>query len=347
MFERSTPHEEGTDGRAGFSCPICPAENLPQDVSLCPRCGADLSPLQRIRALPRALAEEGVALARSGDVDSAVERLLGAATLGWQPTLARSVLATILWRAGRREDGIRLLRRTRESDPSDRRVARLAVAAERSLKRQQRRTAIIGGAIAIAVATLGVGLIAVALMYSAGDERTAAEAPRVDGLRGDSSTSGIVAPEVRAPLAALADRLVREQGLSVDRAPDAITITFADGLFGIGSDVLTQESRRRLDSVARALSAEAEPYDVIVAGRTDATPAPPRGRWGSNAVLGLARAHAATEYLLRRTANPEIRWLATSVQEHSPLFANDTQENRRRNRTVTLRAIAAGGSAPR
>jgi flagellar motor protein MotB len=160
-------------------------------------------------------------------------------------------------------------------------------------------------------------------------------------------SSGDVVPMVPPALAGLAGRLAREQRISIDRAPDAITVVFSDGLFGIGSDLLTPESRRRLDSVARALSAEASPYEVIVAGRTDATPAPLRGRWGSNTVLGLARAQAATEYLLRRTANPAIRWYATSVQEDAPLVSNDTQENRRKNRTVTLRVTAAGESTAR
>jgi flagellar motor protein MotB len=320
-----------------LTCPVCPLKDVPSDATTCPNCGTDLEPLRRILTLPHRLVAEAITLAKGGDSDSAIEKLYGALQLGSPPNHVRSLIAGVLWRTGRRQDAVRQWHKILLVDAGDRAAARLARAGERALQQVRRRAAtakIMGSVLATAIL---VGLLLTTLSYRTTALRGELDAARLETAlqqRQKDVTSPAQA-SLQPPITDLAKRL-KQEGMAVLPTADGITVQFEAGLFMKGSERLTEEGLSHLAAVSRALNEQTSKYEITVEGRTDNVPVSTSGRWGSNWVLGFARAQTATEYLFRQVTNPHIRWYATSAGDSSPRFPNDTRQSRQRNRTIVL-----------
>jgi flagellar motor protein MotB len=333
------PHRAAVaaDRDSGLACPVCPLHNVPSDATSCPNCRTDLGPLRKIHGLPSALIGEAITLARHGDAESAIEKLYGALSLGSSAGQIRSLIARILWRMGRRQDAVEQWHAILRADPGDRITARLVRTAEKVMHQRRRQAAAVRAVGAAVIAAVVLGLTVVTLTYRAAARRSALDIARLETLQRDARGNSRPMPSTLQPITDVADRLKGASGLAVEPTAGGVAVGFEEGLFAAGSDRLSEDGRFRLAAVARALNDQSSQYDVIVEGRTDSTPASGRGRWSSNLALGLARAHAATEFFVRQVTNPGIRLYATSSGDVNPRFANDTNRNRQRNRTVIIR----------
>ena len=73
---------------------------------------------------------------------------------------------------------------------------------------------------------------------------------------------------------------------------------------------------------------------IIIEGHTDNIPIKTES-FNSNWELSLTRAKHVFEYL-SKNGLPEKRFIISGYGEHKPLVNNDTQENRAKNRRVTI-----------
>jgi len=87
-------------------CPICPAEDIPDDSTTCPVCKADLGPLQRVRRLHIAEYETALQLFEQGDVNGALQHAESSLTLDDRYAPAAVLLGKILMRKGLLRDAI-------------------------------------------------------------------------------------------------------------------------------------------------------------------------------------------------------------------------------------------------
>lgn len=117
--------------------------------------------------------------------------------------------------------------------------------------------------------------------------------------------------------------LVTERGLKMRIS----TIEFA-----FGSDEIRYKGRLILDRVARILN-KYQSYDVLIEGHTDDI-----GEEEYNLELSERRARAVNDYLLKRGIRAD-RLRFVGMGETMPLYPNDTDEHRRRNRRVEFLLI--------
>jgi chemotaxis protein MotB len=116
-----------------------------------------------------------------------------------------------------------------------------------------------------------------------------------------------------------------------------------DVLFDSGEAELKPGAERMLADLARVLkSPEAENLKVMVVGHTDAQligKKPVRERYPDNFQLSTARA-LAVAHVLKQCGLPEQRLGVAGFGAHQPVAANDTAENRHKNRRVEIFVMA-------
>ncbi len=149
-------------------------------------------------------------------------------------------------------------------------------------------------------------------------------------------------PSVPHPAAALAslETQIRGGGVLVRREPDAVAVIFEAGLFARGK-ALKPEAAGRLTGFGRKLEPYVGKIAVEVIGYTDDRPLPAGGRYRDNFALGLGRAVAVVEHLRATSDLPARLFQVRSAGESQAPYANDTPENRLRNRTVVIRISTA------
>lgn len=64
-----------------IDCPCGYGKNIKEDQKTCHVCGTDLTPLHRLKALPKVYYDEGLKLAEKGQLDGAMEKLMAAIAL--------------------------------------------------------------------------------------------------------------------------------------------------------------------------------------------------------------------------------------------------------------------------
>ncbi|OGQ99306.1 MAG: hypothetical protein A2505_04735 [Deltaproteobacteria bacterium RIFOXYD12_FULL_55_16] len=131
-------------------------------------------------------------------------------------------------------------------------------------------------------------------------------------------------------------------GFYISSAGPSFTLVLEENLsFSSGESTLATDGLAILDRVA-ALILEEKDYDVVISGHTDDIPIH-KGPFRSNWHLSAARAVAVAEYLLARDVAPQ-RLTTQGLAEFHPLFANDTPQNRGKNRRVEITLIKKGGT---
>jgi hypothetical protein len=123
-----------------MNCPICPAKDLPEDSSKCPVCGADLTPIQRIRQLYLAQFNEAKRLLDLGSWDAAMRHVCAALALRADFAPALVLLGRVLWKKGLEREALARWEEAMRMTPDD---AELKVLLERSaaeVKSRERRS---------------------------------------------------------------------------------------------------------------------------------------------------------------------------------------------------------------
>jgi chemotaxis protein MotB len=126
-----------------------------------------------------------------------------------------------------------------------------------------------------------------------------------------------------------------EQGLlTLEQKETSIIIRIQEkGSFGSGSARLDPGFHEVMDRISTVLAAK--PGRILVAGHTDNIPIS-TGRFRSNWELSSARAVTVLHSMLRNKDIGEDRIVVQGFSDTRPLVANDSPQNRARNRRVEL-----------
>ncbi|WP_045215278.1 OmpA/MotB family protein [Desulfonatronovibrio magnus] len=116
-----------------------------------------------------------------------------------------------------------------------------------------------------------------------------------------------------------------QEGLITLRLP-------ASALFGLGQVELTPEGKRILEQM-REVFIRHHDQQINIQGHTDNIPPRTGGRFQDNWEISSLRALNTLRYLMELGIEPK-RMTATGFADLQPLFPNNTEENRARNRRV-------------
>lgn len=131
-----------------------------------------------------------------------------------------------------------------------------------------------------------------------------------------------------------AEEIAKIPGAEVKRVGEGINVTFDSGvLFGYDKSEVTQEAVPKLNELAGILSKYPDTY-VLVEGHTDSN-----GSESYNMDLSKRRAQAVANYL-RQNNVADSRIKTAAYGEGQPKFANDTEENKAKNRRVEFAIYA-------
>jgi chemotaxis protein MotB len=127
--------------------------------------------------------------------------------------------------------------------------------------------------------------------------------------------------------------LVQNGKVEIKRTDKGVYVDInASALFDSGSAMLWADAKRILWGVADQL--EQQPFRITVEGHTDDQPINTK-EFSSNWDLSALRATAVV-HLLRDRGIDESRLVAVGYAATRPIVANDTEENRQRNRRIAL-----------
>ncbi len=107
-------------------------------------------------------------------------------------------------------------------------------------------------------------------------------------------------------------------------------------LFDSGNTELKNEGKQVLTQIAEIV--HSMPHEIVVEGHTDATPVTRSRRYISNWELSGMRALAALQHLIKKDISPK-RLSAVAYGQLHPLFPNDTEDNRRKNRRIEINIV--------
>jgi type VI secretion system protein ImpK len=155
-----------------------------------------------------------------------------------------------------------------------------------------------------------------------------------------------VALERVAPAKAVAPRLSRHLAEEIDKGLVAVyedeqvsVVTIAgDGLFASGSAAVDRRFEPTFARVAQAL--DSVPGPVVITGHTDNKPIR-TARFPSNWELSTERAKSVMKVMAGSIGQP-ARLRAEGMADSDPVAANDTEDNRRKNRRVMVILKVAG-----
>lgn len=137
----------------------------------------------------------------------------------------------------------------------------------------------------------------------------------------------------------LEDRLKNEIGdkeVKVEMLEKGLVVTFvSEVLFNSGKADLKEDSLEKLNKVVTVLKTTVSDLNVGVEGHTDNDPIKHSG-WKSNWELSTGRALSVLHYLVENQGINPDRLSATGYGEYHPVAANDSKENKQKNRRVEI-----------
>ena len=150
------------------------------------------------------------------------------------------------------------------------------------------------------------------------------------------------APAVPAPLPVLPAAEWKIAGLVATKAGDGVLIRFSDPVF-VSSDRISVEGWAALKALAAKLAGMKSGARVVVTGHTDDVPlSRPTEQFRNNADLAAARARTALEHLAQfARSNKNLSFEARTGDPSQAPYPNDSPQNRRLNRTVTVQVLPA------
>lgn len=139
---------------------------------------------------------------------------------------------------------------------------------------------------------------------------------------------------IRRELQAYIDEHGLNDKVSVNIEDRGVVLSFQDvALFSLGSAELTANARVLINQIGQILLSTTQ--FIRVEGHTDNLPINTR-EFPSNWELSSARANSVLQQLIRELNFPQYRLSATGYGEFRPRAANDSIENRQRNRRVDI-----------
>ncbi len=128
--------------------------------------------------------------------------------------------------------------------------------------------------------------------------------------------------------------------VQIDLLPDGIRIILGEALtFNSGSAIILDKSKSVLNEIAQRMDTDigANIHEVEVEGYTDNVPISSDNKlFHTNWELGAARATAVLEYLIDHSTIPSDKFQATTFGQYRPMFSNNTEEGRKKNRRVEI-----------
>jgi len=95
------------------------AKDIPEGQKTCPNCGIDLTPLHRLRSMPRSFYEEGTRFADAGDLDKALERLIASVALDGGSAVAYLAVGSVYAQRRLYAEALQNYERASELDPGN------------------------------------------------------------------------------------------------------------------------------------------------------------------------------------------------------------------------------------
>ena len=118
-----------------------------------------------------------------------------------------------------------------------------------------------------------------------------------------------------------------------------LSVVYRYGLFQTDTTMVA-EAEQALADFAKQMRPYTATFKIVAEGHTDATKiTSTAGQYMDNYALGMARARAVRDLLVTKLGLPGEAVELTSLGEHSPLFSNDSDANRKLNRTVVLHVM--------
>lgn len=148
-----------------------------------------------------------------------------------------------------------------------------------------------------------------------------------------ASTSAAAPPGAGSPPPL--DLELNTPGVSAHQEANTLVLTFDAGLFENGTQ-LKPRAKKVLWALGQKLLIQVSGTSVHVIGHTDDLPLKAGHHYKDNPALGMARAMQVVEYLRSIMPLPPTMFSVSGMGAWSPPYPNDTQENRARNRTVTI-----------
>lgn len=327
-----------------MNCPVCPRRDVPANALSCPNCGADLTPLRRLDELADRFFNQGLALFEKGEYNQALEKMIVAYEFSREPEQVRVVIGKILWHLGRPREALAQWREVLARNPHHEEAKQLieVTAGAFSAVSKTWMSFVLYGIVLIAFLSLAILHTSYRRNHSYSNTEFETAGKSLNKLKGAPQPPGRV-PDV---LSKLAEELRTRRELRVDQQSNGIRVIFNEGLFQPGSDQLTVQARSQLSSVVGLVGQQDGPCRIVVEGMADSSSPAAGGRWSDNWMLGFSRARSAMEFMRQLPGASKIAWYTTSSgHTHAP-FPNDTEENRRKNRTVVLEVALDTSAAP-
>jgi chemotaxis protein MotB len=151
-----------------------------------------------------------------------------------------------------------------------------------------------------------------------------------------TSTNTDLTAQVASQLQKVADATGAGDQVTVNQVAEGVTVSLsASLLFQSGTADLKPGASQLLTQIAAPLKDISNPLEII--GNTDdVPPAATNSMFKDNWEVGSARASTVLRALVKDSQFPEDRLSAWSKGQYAPLAANDTPENRAKNRRVDL-----------
>ena len=129
---------------------------------------------------------------------------------------------------------------------------------------------------------------------------------------------------------------IADKQVKVEMLEKGLVITIvSEVLFDSGKADLRIDSYQKLEKVANVLNTTVKDLNVGIEGHTDADPIKYSG-WKSNWELSTGRALSVLHYMIDDQAVVPERLSVIGFGEFHPVAANDTKENKQKNRRVEI-----------
>jgi len=128
------------------------------------------------------------------------------------------------------------------------------------------------------------------------------------------------------------------EGVKVVPSSQACSLFFDSGVF---TSLITPSTTavKQLTQIADVLRPQIDRYKIIVEGHTDDKPLRKTSTYNGNDALGLARAEAVRKLLITKGRLPAGAISARHAGGRKAPYPNNSDANRRRNRTVVIRLV--------
>ena len=130
-------------------------------------------------------------------------------------------------------------------------------------------------------------------------------------------------------------------GIQIVKEENGVRFIFDAPVFQY-RDFIAPGAKDALRKSGKLLADAAEETLLVITGHTDNEPVSSGGVYIDNYQIGMARAVAVTDFLVRDEGLPRERVVATSAGENQPPFSNDSPSEKQKNRTVTLLFLDQG-----